>query len=285
MLFFPFRFLQIRRPTIRLIAEIMYRQDPEKILGFRFDSLSQLISYSNISANGNFLLYESGTNGLVPAVLLNSIGANTGGKLLHLHQGNVPQKQALLALNLQQEQLNRCISANIYSILRQYYQRDGGLKRKLSVDTTDPPAKVTKTDGSDSVDVEMISRETTENDAEQKNGDSDAKKPKWMYDNERGCELLREQLDALIIVAKEHPVTIVNALIPFVKPSRPVVIFSLSRDILVETFMDMKSKSNVTSLKLTTNWLRNYQILPNRTHPDVNMNGNGGFLLHGYTIR
>lgn len=83
-----FRFLQIRRPTLRLIAEIMYRVDPEKILGLRMDSLSQLISYANVSAMGNFLLYESGTNGLVPAALLNSIGANTEGKLLHLHQGS-----------------------------------------------------------------------------------------------------------------------------------------------------------------------------------------------------
>lgn len=275
----------------------MYRQDPEKILGLRIDSLSQLISFSNISATGNFLLYESGTNGLVPAALLNSIGANTEGKLLHLHQGNVPQKQALQALNLEQEQLDRCISVNIYSLLRQYYQGSGGVKRKLDEvgeESAEPLAKLSKTDDELTEDVEM---ETDKNDvdvksdenevdaeaeAKAKNGD---KQPKWVFENERGCELLRENLDALVIVAKEHPISIVNALIPFVKPGRPVVIFNLSRDILVETFIDLKSSNKVTGLKLTSNWLRNYQILPNRTHPDVNMNGNSGFILHGYTIR
>lgn len=283
------RFLQIRRPTIRLIAEIMYRQDPEKILGLRVDSISQIISYSNISAHGNFLLYESGTNGLVPAFLLNSIGANTEAKLLHLHQGNIPQKQALLALNLEKEQMDRCISANIYSILRQYYQRDGGLKRQLEEvndnSSDQPPSKALKTDETDSVHADKGTNESMDVDVENKNGDSNAKTPKWMFDNERGCELLREHLDGLIIVAKEHPLSIVNALLPFVKPSRPIVIFSLSRDILVETFLELKTKSDVTGLKITSNWLRNYQILPNRTHPDVNMNGNGGFILHGYTIR
>lgn len=288
-----FSLLQIRRPTIRLIADIMYRQDPEKILGLRIDSLSQLISFCNVSATGNFLLYESGTNGLVPAALLNSIGANTDGKLLHLHQGNVPQKQALLALNLEQEQLDRCISVNIYSLLRQYYQGSGGVKRKLdevSEDATEPLAKFAKTDNEVTDDVEM---ETDKNDVDVKNDADDAdakakngdKQPKWVFENERGCELLRENLDALIIVAKEHPISIVNALISFVKPGRPVVIFNLSRDILVETFIDLKSSNKVTGLKLTSNWLRNYQILPNRTHPDVNMNGNSGFILHGYTIR
>lgn len=283
----------------------MYRQDPEKILGLRIDSLSQLISYSNVCATGNFLLYESGTNGLVPAALLNAIGANTSAKMLHLHQGNVPQKQAMQALNLEQEQLDRCISANIYSILRQYYQNSGVAKRKLDETTVDgetesPLAKVAKIN--DDVEIgtpeDQIDRgnniangseakESIETEKEQNDGDKKQtnKVPKWVMENERGCELLRENLDALIIVAKEHPTAILNALLPFVKPSRPIVIFQLSRDVLMETFLDLKSSGKVTGLKLTSNWLRMYQVLPNRTHPDVNMNGNSGFLLHGYTVR
>lgn len=295
MLFFNFRrYLQIRRPTIRLLADLMYRQDPERVLGLRIDSLSQLISYSNVCATGNFLLYESGTNGLVPAALLNAIGANTEAKLLHLHQGNVPQKQAIQALNLEQEQLNRCISANIYSILRQFYQQNGGVKRKLDETENEASAaklvKVEAVNGNEneSTRMEVDSIQSTvngsETDHDTKN-QNENKIPKWMIENERGCELLRENLDALIIVAKEHPVAILNALLPFVKPSRPVVVFQLSRDILIEAFMDLKSTGHVTGLKLTSNWLRNYQVLPNRTHPDVNMSGNSGFLLHGYTVR
>lgn len=293
-----------------MLAEIMYRQDPEKILGLRIDSLSQLISYSNVCATGNFLLYESGTNGLVTAALLNAIGANTSGILLHLHQGNVPQKLALQALNLEKEQLDRCISANIYSILRQYYQRDGGIKRKhddiADSETICASAKLPKVDGDNvenEMEVDQVNRDdNTGNGSEEANGTTQAAAkqnpndeskdtnnkptpPKWMLENERGCELLRENLDALIIVAKEHPVAIMNTLLPFVKPSRPIVIFQLSRDILMEAFIDLKSSGKVTGLKLTSNWLRMYQVLPNRTHPDVNMSGNSGFVLHGYTVR
>lgn len=281
----------------------MYRQDPEKILGLRIDSLSQLISYSNVCATGNFLLYESGTNGLVTAALLNAIGANTNAKLLHLHQGNVPQKLALQALNLEKEQLDRCISANIYSILRQYYQKDGGVKRKFDDVAEGEPnfasAKVPKVDGDNGQNEMEV--DSTGNGSEEANGAAKTEAedkanegskettnktiPKWVLENERGCELLRENVDALIIVAKEHPVAILNTLLPFVKPSRPVVVFQLSRDILMETFIELKSGGRMTGLKLTSNWLRMYQVLPNRTHPDVNMNGNSGFLLHGYTVR
>lgn len=229
---------------------------------------------------------------------------------MHLHQGNVPQKLALQALNLEKEQLDRCISANIYSILRQYYQRDGGMKRKFDdIDDGKTNCALTKVPKVDDKAVENameVDNDNTENGSDGANGTATAATPpvenhgnlnekstdttnkttpKWVIENERGCELLRENVDALIIVAKEHPVAILNALLPFVKPSRPIVIFQLSRDILMETFIDLKSGGKVTGLKLTSNWLRMYQVLPNRTHPDVNMNGNSGFLLHGYTIR
>lgn len=299
--FFQFksRFLQIRQPNLRMLAEIMYRQEPEKILGLRTDSLSQLISYSNISSSGNYLLYESGTNGLIAAAMLNSIGANTNGRLVHIHQGNMPQKQAVLALNLEKEQLDRCISVNLYSVLRHYYQRKGGLKRKLDIESSisddeNPPSKIKKSndvENTDEMDA-IITENDNDNDNDNTNGikieigdATNDSVPKWMIENERACELLRENLDALVVVAKEHPLSIVNALLPFMKASRPIAIFSLSREILMETFIELKSSGKVTGLRLTSNWMRMYQVLPNRTHPDVNMNGNSGFLLCGFTIR
>lgn len=314
-----FRFLMIRRPSLRSLADIMYRQEPEKILGLRMDSLSQIISYSNISGVGNYLLYESGTNGLIAAALMNSIGANSTGQLVHIHQGNMPQKQAVLALNLEQEHLDRCISVNLYSVLRQYYQKQGGKKRKLdnvssADEQIDPSAKIPKCDESngdvseasaasleppkcdvangDASEVSTTDSELplTDSDDNATNGtkpieSTNVTVPKWQLDNERACELLRDNMDGLVVVAKEHPMSIVNALLPFMKPSRPIVIFSLSREILMEAFIELKTSGNVTGLRLTSNWLRMYQVLPDRTHPDVNMSGNSGFLLSGFTIR
>lgn len=297
-----FEFVQIRRPNIRLITDVMYRQCPEKIMGIRMDSLSQLISYSGISGIGNHLLYESGTNGLVPAALLNSIGAQTGAHLIHMHPGNVPQKQALLALNLDKEQLDRCISVNIYSILRQYYQKgtdenSSGTKRKIdNEDCPDiQPSKLPKNDNDDSQEVnsnvidvvqqgdkEIPVKNVCNNEVAET---TPPKKYQWMIENELACTILKQQVDSLVVVAKEHPSNIVKALLPFVKPSRPIVIFSLSREILMEMYVELKSTSEVTNLRITSNWLRMYQVLPNRTHPDVNMSGNSGFLLTGYTVR
>lgn len=137
-----FEYVQIRQPTIRLITEIYYRQDAEKVMGIRVDTLSQLISYSGVSAFGNYLLYESGSNGLLLAAFLNSIGANTEAMMVHMHPGNVPQKQAMLALNLPEEQLNRCISVNIYSVLRTFYQ--GSEENLKEAEVSEPSSKKQK---------------------------------------------------------------------------------------------------------------------------------------------
>lgn len=293
-----FEFVQIKRPNIRLIADIMYRQSAEKIYNIRMDQLSQLVSYSGVCGVGNYLLYESGTNGLVPATLLNSIGSNTEAKLVHMHPGNVPQKQALLALNLKQEQLDRCVSVNLYSVLRQYYQGNEPAltetilesgKHKLDPDDIDEtngvqPAKLIKLDCSESNDANEANGVAHDMNEDNKIP-STINKEQWMIENDRACAILKDQVDALVICAKEHPSTILKSLLPFVKPSRPIVIYNTSREVLADLYVEMKSAYSVTNLKITSNWLRSYQILPNRTHPEINMSTNSGFLLTGYTVR
>lgn len=279
-----FEYVQIRKPSIRLIAEIFYRQDAEKVMGLRVDTLSQLLSYSGVSAFGNYLLYESGTNGLLPASFLHAIGAGTEGLLVHMHPGNVPQKQAILALNFPAEQMQRCISVNIYSVLRQYYQ---GLavddhvaiveKQSVAMDASEPCNKKLK--------LESETIEATDLTAVETKIEPVESTQKWKLENARACVLMRTQFDSLVIAAKEHPTNIVKSLLPFVKPSRPIVVFSHCKEVLMELYVDLKAGSEVTNLHLTSNWLRMYQIMPNRTHPEVNMNGNSGYLLSGYTIR
>lgn len=202
---------------------------------------------------GNFLLFESGTNGLLPAAFINAIGANTSGKLVHMHPGNVPQKQAIQALNLPEEQLDRCISVNIYSVLREYYQ---GAEEE----------------------------EDTEESAAKKPKLEDDKSLKWKMDNKKACDLMKEKFDSLIVVSRDHPLNIVKELLQFMKPSRPVVVFNLSKEILMEMYVELKTLSTVTNIHLTSNWMRNYQILPNRTHPEVQMNGKSGYILRGYSV-
>ncbi|ALC38414.1 CG9596 [Drosophila busckii] len=279
-----FEFVQIRQPTIRLMVDIFHRQDAEKIMGIRVDTLSQIISYSGVSGFGSYLLYESGTNGLLPAAMLNSMGANTEATLVHMHPGNVPQKQALLALKLPLEQQQRCISVNLYSVLREYYQGD---KAEPVTETAEQPVEQEEPveplseEGSDP--IEPSSKKVKLD--ESTNSHKKSAQLRWQLENKRASELMQQKFDSLVMAAKEHPSNILQALLPLVKPSRPIVIFSTCKELLQETYMELKTSGKVTNLHVTSNWLRTYQILPNRTHPEVNMTGNSGYLLTGYTLK
>lgn len=284
-----FDFIQIRKPTIRLVAEIFYRQDPEKPLGLRVDSLSQLISYSGVNSTGTYLIYEAGSSGLVPAAFLNSMGNTGDARLVHFHPGNFPQKQAIQALNLDDEHLKKCVSVNIYSVLRQIHQSSNAETDSVKsvLDVTETRKRKAEGDIGDE-EVSAVKRPNLEINPTEPVATSEAKelikKPKWQYENDEAIELLMKKVDSLVIVSKEDPFSIVKELLPFVHHGRPVVIFHSMKEVLMECYTSMKSLDRMVNVRLITNWMRNYQVLPMRTHPAVQITGSSGYLLVGYTI-
>lgn len=244
-----FEYIQVQRPTLRLLADIFYRQDPEKILGLRKDTLSQILTSANISNSGNYLIYDSGTNGLLVAAVLNMTRRHTGSSLVHVHPGggHYLQKQALAALQMDNVGDEHFCSANIYSVLRHFYQEHNVAQ--------EPPQKKMKPNiGTD--DIEQV------------------------------CSLLKQGVDAMIVLSKELPNNLLAQLLKFVKPSKPVIVYSQSKEVLADLYVELKLPGcRMTALKLTSNWMRNYQVLENRTHPEVMMAGNSGYLLVGVTTK
>lgn len=289
-----FDFVQIRKPTIRLLADIFYRQDPDKPLGLRIDSLSQLISYSGVNSTGTYLVYDAGTSGLVPAAFLNSMGCSGDARLVHVHPGNFAQKQAVQALNLDEEHVKKCVSVNLYSVLRQFYQTSSngveGQELPETVKIAEENTESRKRKAEDDIENEEVSeakRLNIEEDPDKPPAPEvkkPFKKPKWQYENEEAIELLKSKVDSLVIVSKEDPFNVAQELLRFVHPGRPVVIFHTCKEILMECYSSLRALNNMVNVRLLTNWMRNYQVLPMRTHPAVQINGTSGYLLVGYTI-
>ncbi|KAI8439139.1 hypothetical protein MSG28_012997 [Choristoneura fumiferana] len=228
-----FEYIQILRPNLRMITEILYKLDPGKIQNIRIDTLSQIITAINIQSEGVHLLYDSGSNGLLAAALLSAIGESNSAKLIHMHPGNMSQKQALLAMNFKEEHSRRCISVNIYSALRQFYQgcdthetnnsevkdvientndsvtEHNTLKRKR--ESPEAASKVPKLDeASQENETDKIPNNDTEG--------YEPKKPKWHFDNIAAADLLKDKVDSLVIACKEDPQNLFDELVAFVKP-------------------------------------------------------------------
>lgn len=277
-----FEYVQIRRPTIRLLSQMFFRQDPSKTQGLRLDDLSQILTYSNVQSEGNYILYDSGTSGLVTAAFMNTIGAETTGKLVHMHPGNECQKNAFVAMQFGEEQAKRCVNVNIYSVLRCFYQNKGtyGETNGCMVAATNERVAEETSDGT----VEHLENESNQKSGKKRkleDGEVEVpakKKPCWQFDNERACEILKEKTDGLIIISKEHPLNLVKELIAFLKGGRNLIVFNLLKEPLQEVFVYLKSRTDFLNIRLSNNFLRYYQVLPERTHPQVNMNS-GGYIL------
>uniref|UniRef100_A0A6G1SJC3 tRNA (adenine(58)-N(1))-methyltransferase non-catalytic subunit TRM6 n=1 Tax=Aceria tosichella TaxID=561515 RepID=A0A6G1SJC3_9ACAR len=94
--------------------------------------------------------------------------------------------------------------------------------------------------------------------------------------------LKEHALDALILVVhNDHPLPLLKLLLPFIAPSRQFVIYSEISAPLIECQQFLKANSMAVSLQLSESRLRKYQVLPDRTRPEMNTTGFGGFLLSG----
>ncbi|XP_057318107.1 tRNA (adenine(58)-N(1))-methyltransferase non-catalytic subunit TRM6 [Microplitis mediator] len=305
------RYLTILKPTVGLLQEIYFRQDPGRVNGLRMDTLSQLLSYCDVKSDGKYLLYDGGSCGLSAAAMLSRIGAKTQGTLINLHPGNQPNLTLVHAMNFSDEQLKRMLAVNLYTFLRLYYQGDEVILEELAKKYELSALKRRNSDhlhGDNNSKKSRLASDVADDDSTTTSEEEEKKlnhvletvieaaddnivkttsfnKPKWFNETKEVVDCLKaSKADGLAIVAKEHPLNIVNALLPFLEASKPFVIHHCYREPLQETYVALKSRRDVINLRLLSNFCRGYQVLPNRTHPEITTNDLGGYLLAGYLV-
>ena len=108
---------------------------------------------------------------------------------------------------------------------------------------------------------------------------------KMREESTKSYNIINEKnMDGLIIAAKQHPTSILLHLIKYLAPSRPFVVFSSYKEPLMDAYFAVKETGKTVLVTLTETWLRNYQVLPDRTHPEVLMSGGGGYILAGIVV-
>ena len=108
---------------------------------------------------------------------------------------------------------------------------------------------------------------------------------KMREESSKSYDLIKQKkMDGLIIAAKQHPTSILLHLIKYLAPSRPFVVFSSYKEPLMDAYFAVKETGKAVLVTLAETWLRNYQVLPDRTHPEVLMSGGGGYILSGIVV-
>lgn len=273
----------LHKPSVRLLCDMYYIQDPLQISNLRIDTLSQLLSFVNVQAGGKFAVFEDGTKGLITAAMLQRMGST--GNLVQLNHKGQPQRQTVDLLNLTAKDME------VLSFLHVGY-----LPKKRPANTETTNGETLKKEAENEGKVESQVEEKTEVKSEDcmvedKNQDEKEKininpnnPRKWARnlneDRAMSAKVLLDGIQGLVIAGRSDPKNISLALLEYLKPGHPFVIFSPHKEPLIDSYMSIKNVGG-SNLKLSETWLRQYQVLPNRTHPEVNMSGGGGYLLTG----
>eukprot|EP00118_Oscarella_pearsei_P000057 m.4097 g.4097 ORF g.4097 m.4097 type:complete len:412 (+) comp10212_c0_seq1:13-1248(+) len=264
-------YVTVLQPSARLVCDVCFIKNPSKTLSMRIDTLSQILTMSNVCCGSRVLLVEN-CQGLVTGSVLQRLGGQ--GKLIQFCHEAVPVRPALDAFGLTcgvLEPLEDFPLAEVGCFDRKEEEEEEEDKESVAAE----PKEVATEEVSSSSRKRKAGFDVTER--------SEKKKIK----KER-LEMTRQfikdtQMDSLIIASKFQPWPIVEGLITHLAPSRPFVVYSQYKELLVECFVKLREKGMAVALQLSESLFRHYQVLPQRTRPMMNLKGTGGYLLTGTT--
>ncbi|XP_076317586.1 tRNA methyltransferase 6 non-catalytic subunit isoform X2 [Tachypleus tridentatus] len=296
-------YVTILEPTTRLLSEMYFSQGPLKICNLRIDSLAQMLAMCNVMSRGQYIVFDS-CFGLLTAAVLERLGDS--GCVVQVYPGPGPTssyRQAVYALNLAQEQLKKLlVGLPVIEAARlllppgnEVVNHDKHVP-EVTGDSIEMPIELNAKEEAEEkneltsvvdmkdCEVEEDKYETHANKSAKEEAKAD-RKAQRMEEQKVAKEILAvKNMDGLLVVSRHHPTNIVLTLLEFLAPSRPFAVFSLYQQPLVDCYRKLKEKGEALFLKLTETWLRSYQVLPDRTHPAINMSGSGGYLLTGIKV-
>ncbi|KAK0575436.1 hypothetical protein LWI29_000469 [Acer saccharum] len=293
----------LRRPFARSICEAYFKKYPNRIGFLRVDTLSLLLSMANITANSDVLVADM-IGGLLTGAVAERLGGT--GYACSTYLGDTPNSIDIVRIfNFSSEICKRIVRAPL---------RDLSLAQNGTSAQTNPHEDVCNMEiqsndqisssvgmedissssenvVSDSVPETSLSSENVVSDIVLETTLSPASKfckaPKaGDKASQEALKLWKENgFSSLIMAAPEiDPWNLVKDLLPLLSYSAPFAIYHQYLQPLVTCMHNLQIGKMAIGLQISEPWLREYQVLPSRTHPCMQMSGFGGYILSGTRI-
>ncbi|TIA86445.1 hypothetical protein E3P99_03674 [Wallemia hederae] len=251
------KFITLIAPTTFDVCEYHFNKNPQRIRDLRVDTLSQMLTLANIQQGGRYLVAED-TSGLVTGAILDRLGGE--GSVLLIHDADSPPSLDILdSMNFPEETVKKCVRHLNWATIEDDFEM--------------PPLKLEAKDGGEN----------------------------WKSHHERDKIMKRKELfeaffnlrkefseggfDGLICASQYEPLSIIHKLYPHLSGSAPIVMHHPHLAVLTDAHMSLRNDSNFLAPVVSESWLRQYQVLPGRTHPNMQMSATGGYLLHTTRVK
>ncbi|XP_072490521.1 tRNA (adenine(58)-N(1))-methyltransferase non-catalytic subunit TRM6 [Notamacropus eugenii] len=302
--------ITVVKPSTRILSIMYYAREPGKINYMRYDTLAQMLTLGNIHAGNKMIVMET-CAGLVLGAVMERMGGF--GSIIQMYPGGGPVRAATTCFGFPKSFFNSLYEfplGKVNNLLNGTFS-----SKALPLESKDN-ISVEENNGTLLDDLQTSPKEMEENVVEviennhpqQETMEVISQEPEYKEHKERGnkkdyiqefqrkqeqqkkrqieaATLLNERnADGLIIASRYHPTPLALSLLEFVAPSRPFVVYCHYKEPLVECYTKLRERGGVINLRLSETWLRNYQVLPDRSHPKLMMSGGGGYLLSGITV-
>nr|CAG8466253.1 8130_t:CDS:2 [Entrophospora candida] len=227
------------RPTLYSVWEYFYSKNPTKIRELRIDTLSQMLKWANVHSNTRMLVVDD-TQGLVITGIMERLGGY--GIVLGIHDNEYHNYDIIRYMNFSKKINDSLLTLSWQQVFKEEQQ-----------------------------DLSTLSGNNLKYYLRRKENYERIKSTREI--------LWKGGFDGLMIASQYQPESILDALTPYLSGSRPIVIYHLNKEMLINTCVRMRISKNYLNPQITESWLRQYQVLPGRTHPFMSTSGGGGYLL------
>lgn len=256
-------------PSLATLADYHFEQRSiDKIRGLRADSLAQMLSFANVGAGGRYIVVD-GTSGLVSGACLERMAGQ--GRVMTIRDTESPPEYDILrAMNLPPSTIDPVLDTLNWAQVAQDYEPP----------FVPPLAPLLGDD---------VPKDTPDGIKQHRARERERSRGLKRLQAQAQVEALRQELfdgdwDAVLIACPYEPVSIIKALLPYLPGSAQIVVHSPLLQPLVEAHAQLRGNSKVVNVSITEPWLRKYQVLPGRTHPEMMTSATAGFILHATRV-
>jgi tRNA (adenine-N(1)-)-methyltransferase non-catalytic subunit len=255
------RRFRVCRSTPALMCEALYNKQNASICGLRSDTLAQMMSHGGVYAGARVLVCDS-TFGLVVGSIAYRMRGH--GRILSLFAGQQPHLENVENLNLTEMELGniRSIPLNELAASVDFVSGQGFMSNSQdnAMDLSDPTP------------------------CARSRGKPLHSSCRRAHELVRARQLLCEGVNSLVIVCSFRPLTVLQEAIYLLTPSSPFAVHCEYLELLVECYLFLQLRNLAVRMSLSDTWQREYQTLPGRLHPHMNMSASGGYILSGIYV-
>jgi len=302
------------RPCAQLLCEAYFNKSPERIRGLRVDTLSLLLSLANVAARERVLVVEE-CAGLVMGSVLERLGGHghchsasphldTRAKMEALAQ-NVLESGQRVSWRKRMQQVQPSTDIVKFFNFEENITANatyGTLGELLEANGRAEGVTIEIGDGDKGGAREAGAEDEGEGEGEDEGGRPGKKQKTWREQRDeagrqtkrkhlpkratgkRTQELAQSKFTSLVLAAPSYnPETLVDRCLSLLSPSATFAIYSPWLQPLVDCKLFLHRNKLALRMQLCECFWREHQVLPERTHPQMNMTTGptGGYILAG----